>query len=99
LARIPVHNARLMIHDAGPLGFKSLYDHVGMPKSLFRAFRIALDVARDTPLDGGEHDQERRQRRMIERILTQFEDIGADNLDFLLSKLQERAESEAASAA
>ncbi|HLJ38157.1 MAG TPA: DUF2336 domain-containing protein [Steroidobacteraceae bacterium] len=98
LGRIPVHNARLMIHDAGPLGFKSLYDHVGMPRSLFRAFRVALDVARDTPLDGGEHDQERRQRRMIERILTQFEDIGADNLDFLLSKLQEKAESEAVSA-
>ena len=98
MARIPVHNARLMIHDAGPLGFKSLYDHVAMPRSLFRAFRIALDVARDTPLDGGEHDRERRERRMIERILTQFEDIGADNLDFLLSKLQERAESEAAAA-
>ncbi len=99
LGRIPVHNARVMIHDAGPLGFKSLYEHVGMPKSLFRAFRIALDVARDTPLDGGEHDRERRQRRMIERILTQFEDIGADNLDFLLSKLQEKAESEVAPAA
>ena len=99
LARIPVHNTRLMIHDAGPLGFKSLYDHSGMPKALFRAFRIALDVARDTPLDGGEHDRRRRQRRMIERILTQFEDIGADNLDFLLSKLQEIAQTEAASAA
>lgn len=99
IARIPVHNARLMIHDAGPLGFKSLYDHAGMPRALFRAFRVALDVARDTPLDGGEHDRERRRRRMIERILTQFEDIGADNLDFLLTKLQETAESEAASAA
>ena len=99
LARIPIHNARLMIHDAGPLGFKSLYDHAGMPKALFRAFRIALAVAHDTPLDGGAHDRERRQRRMIERILTQFEDIGADNLDFLLSRLQETAQSEAASAA
>ena len=99
LGRIPVHNARLMIHDAGPLGFKSLYDHAGMPKALFRAFRIALEVARDTPLDGGEHDRERRQRRMIERILTQFEDIGADDLDFLLTRLRERADSETASAA
>jgi len=98
LARIPVHNARLMIHDAGPLGFKSLYDHAGMPKALFRAFRIALEVARDTPLDGGEHDRERRRRRMIERILTQFEDIGADNLDFLLTRLRERVDSETASA-
>ncbi len=99
LARIPVHNARLMIHDAGSLGFKSLYDHTGIPRALFRAFRIALDVARDTPLDGGERDRERRQRRMIERILTQFEDIGAENLDFLLSKLQQAAEAETIAAA
>jgi len=35
---------------------------------------------------------------MIERILTQFEDIGADNLDFLLTRLRERADSEMASA-
>jgi uncharacterized protein (DUF2336 family) len=96
LGRIPVHNARLLIYDGGALGFKSLYDHVAMPRSLFRAFRVALDVARDTPLDGGENDRERRQRRMIERILTQFEDIGVDNLDFLLSKLQEKMDSEAA---
>ena len=88
-----------MIHDAGSLGFKSLYDHTGMPRALFRAFRIALDVARDTPLDGGERDRERRQRRMIERILTQFEDIGAENLDFLLSKLQQAAEAETIAAA
>ena len=47
----------------------------------------------------GNLGRRQRQRRMIERILTQFEDIGADNLDFLLSKLQERVEAEAASAA
>jgi len=93
LAQIPVHNARLLIHDAGPLGFKSLYDHAGLPKALSHAFRVALEVARDTPLDGGDHDQERQRRRMIERILTQFEDVGAENLDYLLTKLQEDAES------
>jgi uncharacterized protein (DUF2336 family) len=90
LGRIPLHNARLLIHDGGPLGFKSLYDHAQLPKALFSAFRVALDVARTTPLDGGEQDQERHRRRMIERILTQFEDVGAENLDYLLAKLQER---------
>jgi uncharacterized protein (DUF2336 family) len=92
LAQIPVHNARLLIHDAGPLGFKSLYDHAGLPKALSHAFRVALEVARDTPLDGGDRDRERQRRRMIERILTQFEDVGAENLDYLLTKLQEDAE-------
>jgi uncharacterized protein (DUF2336 family) len=90
LGRIPLHNARLLIHDGGPLGFKSLYDHAQLPKALFSAFRVALDVARATPFDGGEQDQERHRRRMIERILTQFEDVGAENLDYLLAKLQER---------
>jgi len=98
LAQIPVHNARLLIHDAGPLGFKSLYDHAGLPKALSHAFRVALEVARDTPLDGGDHDRERQRRRMIERILTQFEDVGAENLDYLLTKLQEDAERASAAA-
>lgn len=91
LARIPVHNARLLIHDGGKLGFKSLYEHSGLTKTLYPAFRVALDVARDTPFDGGERDQERHRRRMIERILTQFEDVGAENLEYLMTKLREAA--------
>jgi len=91
LARIPLHNARLLIHDRGKLGFKSLYDHSGLPKALYGAFRVALDVARDTPFDGGEGDQERHRRRMIERILTQFEDVGAENLEYLMERLSRTA--------
>ena len=99
LGRVPLHNARALMHDAGPLGLKSLYDHVGLPKSMFRAFRVALEVARQTPHDGGELDRERRQRRIIERILTQFEDVGTENLDYLLERLQASSEAQAASAA
>ncbi len=99
LGRVPVHNARALMHDAGPLGLKSLYDHLGLPKAMFRAFRVALEVARATPHDGGELDRERRRRRIIERILTQFEDVGTENLDYLLERLQASAEVQAASAA
>jgi len=99
LGRVPLHNARALMHDAGPLGLKSLYDHVGLPKSMFRAFRVALEVARQTPHDGGELDRERRQRRIIERILTQFEDVGTENLDYLLERLQASSEAQSASAA
>ncbi|HYC13732.1 MAG TPA: DUF2336 domain-containing protein, partial [Stellaceae bacterium] len=95
LGRVPLHNARLLIHDAGPLGFKSLYEHAQLPKAFYSAFRVALDVARSTPFDGLAQDQERHRRRMLERILTQFEDVGADNLDYLLARLQERGADEA----
>jgi uncharacterized protein (DUF2336 family) len=91
LARIPLHNTRLLIHDGGQLGFKSLYGHSGLPNALYRAFRVALDVARDTPFDGGEYDRHRHRRRMIERILTQFEDVGVDNLEYLMMVLRDAA--------
>ncbi|HTS94353.1 MAG TPA: DUF2336 domain-containing protein [Stellaceae bacterium] len=95
LGKVPLHNARLLIHDAGPLGFKSLYDHSQLPKAFYRAFRVALDVARSTPFDGLAQDRERHRRRMVERILTQFEDVGAENLDYLLARLQQREAEEA----
>jgi len=89
LAGIAVHNARLLIHDAGQLGFKSLYDRTGMPQNYFPAFRIATQVAHETALDGGQYDRERYRRTMIERILTQFEEMGADDLDYLLIRLED----------
>ena len=35
------------------------------------------------------YDRERFTRRVIERILTQFESLGSENLDYLLRKLSE----------
>lgn len=96
LAGIPVHNARLLIHDPGELGLQKLYARSGLPPELYPAFRVAIDVAHETPFDGGENDRQRHSRRTLERILTQFEEIGADNLDYLLAKLQSAPASVAA---
>jgi len=91
LAGVPVENARLLINDPGRRGLKSLYAQSGLKPELYPAFRVAIDVARETPFDGGENDRERHRRRCLERILTQFEEIGAEDLDYLLTKLQEKA--------
>jgi uncharacterized protein (DUF2336 family) len=96
LAGISTHNARLLIHDPGGLGLSSIYARSGLPAALLPAFRVAIQVATETPFDGGEHDRERHRRRTLERILTQFEAIGAEDLDYLLAKMQEGAASEAA---
>lgn len=87
LANVPLTNARLLIHDVGRLGLKSIYDRAKMPAALMPACRIALDVLKETLYDGEEHDRERHRRRMIERILTQYEDLASDDLDYLLDKL------------
>lgn len=91
LADIPAHNARLLIYDAGPLGFKAIYERCHLPAEFFELFRIGLHVALQTVFDGGENDRERHRRRTLERILTQYDKIGPEDLDYLLGKLRAAA--------
>jgi len=91
MSRTPIINARLLIHDQGSLGLKSLYLRTGMPERLYPAFRVAVDVVHENETDARDEDRKRYASRMIERILTQYEDIGQENLDYLLNKLTQYA--------
>lgn len=86
-ANIPVLNARILIHDGGQLGLKTLYARAGMPPNMLPVASAALDVVHETEMDGQPHDRERYRATVIERVLTQFEDVGSDDFEYLLSKL------------
>ncbi len=87
MANVPLINARILIHDAGRKGLQSLYEKASLPPRLLPAVRVAIDVVHETELDGGARDLERYRARVIERVLTQFEDFGPEDLDYLLGKL------------
>jgi uncharacterized protein (DUF2336 family) len=87
MANVPLVNARILLHDAGRLGLKSIYDKSGLPPRLLPAVRVAMDVVRETTLDGEPGDLERYRCRVIERILTQFEDMQAEDIDYLIDRL------------
>jgi uncharacterized protein (DUF2336 family) len=89
LGEISLVAAHTLVYDEGPLGLQAVYRRAKLPQALYPAFRVALDVARQTVFDGGENDRQRHMSRMIQRILTQFEDIGEENLDYLLRKLNQ----------
>ncbi|OHB34669.1 MAG: hypothetical protein A2882_10225, partial [Phenylobacterium sp. RIFCSPHIGHO2_01_FULL_70_10] len=71
LAGVPHHRTWLMIHDAGPLGLKAVYERAGLPARLFPAFRAGVDTFHAVEFDGGARDRERFQKKMLERFLTQ----------------------------
>jgi uncharacterized protein (DUF2336 family) len=91
LSNTSIVNARLLIHDEGRLGLKTIYGHTSLPSHLYPAFRVAFDVAREAELDGGENDRQRFVAKVIERVLTQFDDIATEDLDYLLTKLNQLA--------
>ncbi len=92
-ARTPLSNARELIHGRDSQQIASLLEKAELPERLQPAFKAAIDVADDTDYDGGENDQDRFRRRMIERIVTNFEDpdtaIGDDNIEYLLAQLSQ----------
>jgi uncharacterized protein (DUF2336 family) len=93
LAKIKVENCRTLIHDAGKRGFEALFEKASLPKAFYAAMRAAIDVSYEMEYDGGPNDRERFSRRMIERILTQYGDLGVDfendDLEYLLSKMNQ----------
>jgi uncharacterized protein (DUF2336 family) len=96
-AGIPLSNARVLIHDDGDLGLQSLFGKADMPKRLFPAFRAAVDIAKISELERSDSEPDWRQRLIMERVLTQFEQLAeydSDDVDYLLGRLARTGERE-----
>jgi uncharacterized protein (DUF2336 family) len=92
LADLPLQNARILIHDHGGLGLESVYLKADLPKRLYPAFRAGIELADETDYDGGNNDRTRFIERMLERILTLFEDpqtrMTQEDIHYLMGKLE-----------
>ena len=90
-ASVSLINSRILIHDSGLYGLQAIYNKADMPASFFPGVRAALEVAHETDMDGREKDRERYSRRMIERILTQYGDLGVEfdsaDVDYLMGRM------------
>lgn len=87
LSGVPHQRVWLMVHDAGPLGLQAVFDRAGVPRRFLPVFRAAVGVYHETRHDGEIHDRTRFRTRMIERVLTQFQALPQDDVDYLLEKL------------
>jgi uncharacterized protein (DUF2336 family) len=89
LAGVPHHRTWLMIHDAGPLGLKAIYERAGLPARLLGAFRAAVDTYHSMEFDGGARDRERFQQKMLQRFLTAAQPVAREDVDYLVDRMDE----------
>lgn len=89
LAGTPHPRAWLMIHDAGPLGLKAIYDRAGLPPRLFQAFRAGVDTWRTLQAEGVDTAGDDFRHRMLERFLTQRPNAPREDLAYLLERLDQ----------
>ena len=83
--------AWLMVHDAGPLGLKAIYDRAGLPPRLFQAFRAGVDTWRQLQAEGADTSGEDFRQRMLERFLTQRPNAPRDDIAYLMERLDQTA--------
>jgi uncharacterized protein (DUF2336 family) len=88
LSGVPHHRAWLMVHDAGPLGLRAIYERAGLPARLFAAFRAGVDTYHAVELEGGAPDAAAFQERMLQRFLTQPKTAAREDMDYLIDKLE-----------
>ena len=87
LAGTPHARASLMIHDAGQLGLKAIYDRAGLPPRLFQAFRAGVDTWRTLQQEGADTAAETFGPLMLERFLSQRVTASRDDMAYLVERL------------
>ncbi|PZO04766.1 MAG: hypothetical protein DCF28_05115 [Alphaproteobacteria bacterium] len=89
LAGTPHQRAWLMVHDAGPLGLKAIYDRAGLPPRLFQAYRAGVDTWRQLQAEGADTSGEMFRQTMLERFLTQRPNAPREDLAYLMERLDQ----------
>ncbi len=87
LAGVSHESAWVMVHDAGPLGLRAIFDRANMPSELYRAARLAIDTYHDIQLEGGAADRRHITRLMVRRVLGRDHDLPDDCARYLFNKL------------
>ena len=95
LTGVPHHRVWVMVHDAGALGLRAIYQRAALPETLYPAFRAAVDSLHALHLEGGDLDLPQFQERLMQRFLTQAEGGEGDDVDYLLARLDSLADSAA----
>jgi uncharacterized protein (DUF2336 family) len=85
----PHERVWIMVHDAGPLGLRAIYDRAGLPPRLFDAFRAGVDVWRAIQAEGTAVGSDAFSVKMLQRFLSQRPKVSPEDMSYLLDRMEQ----------
>lgn len=83
---IPTSNARILILDPGPLGFRALYESCGLPADFYEAIHTMLRIAFEET-EYGNYRTTDFGARMVERLTAEGYAAKVPNMDSMLTMI------------
>jgi uncharacterized protein (DUF2336 family) len=89
LANVPLGNVVIMMRDAN--GFRNAWTKAGMPAAMVPAVAAAYDAVTEIEAEGRDLTADDFSRRIVERVMTQYETFGVeferDDLEYLFQRI------------
>ncbi len=95
LAGIEPGQVRALVSSGRPEDYKAVYRWAGLPPVLYRAFRAGIEVVINgdpggDPQSSGAAQVRSRERGLIARLISDYQDLGPQSLEAILSRLSAR---------
>jgi len=88
LSGLPPARVASLLHDRRGAGARALCERAGLPESTLPAFAAAIEALHEHGFIGDPGGPAQLKRRMIERVLTRYEDAAATEIDPILTLLR-----------
>ena len=91
LAGIEPGQVRALIRGGRTEDYKAVYRWAGLPPVLYRAFRAGIEVMINGSVpDSGAEPVRSRERGLVARLISDYQDLGPQSLEAILSRLSAR---------
>ena len=88
MANLPPQRVSAMIRGRGGFGLRAVYAKAGLPLQAFPLFKIAISTYQELLGESGDEHSRAFHCRVIERVLTRYQEISREDSDQLMRMLE-----------
>ena len=89
LSDVSITNARSLIQDKGPLGFRAIYNKAGLPAATYRATRLLLHSMWDVRDAGYAEGAPAFEQRLLALMLERAEETEIEHISYVIALMRQ----------